>query len=1217
MTIRFVKLLLTFILVVSAQPYLAQTLSDGVLESSIFDSQGISKEDIQTYQEKQKTYDINGNIISDNKEVLNTENSNIRFMESSQNQSQKSNISVLRKYFYSLTGELLDVYGESEFKQGQEFNLLFFNIIGRGYQLAPGDVIQVKITGLQSLSDKVQIQSDGTLTLESLAPINVNGLNLDQVSNIILDMIILDDASAKVFVTLKNARLVTVQISGNVNSPRTIAVPAYTPLSRVIAYSGGISQNGSLRNIFLSQPGEKTRNIDFYEFLQNPLPTNDPLIKNNARIFVPNKGPTIAAVGFLGRPGVYELNHNETSMEVSELLKLTGNTFIPPGATLKISYFDQDGKSLSRVVSKKNIINEGEALILDFIETRELNNSQIYGAVLNEYHVTSNEPKSISEVLKGGAVLSSDALTSFALIINRLEDTVEPINLNHALNDDRILLPVGADLKLFSQEEYLSLVNTDPNYSDDIIAAKLTSSNIAEIYVNGIRIAYVAPNSTNSLFGSVSDFYSITPKTVSDFVLIQKSDGIKALSLKKLMTDKNYPSLSRGERLFIFENKFYSDLLQNMRLRSNEMNLNAQNVSNTENNTVDNFETFKLQQEIQKKEDNYLEAINYSRNILQQSNLIQVALDGQLVALLPYKNGITSIEILKELRSRLPKLVNEFAIIQDVNSDLNPMIKNLNYSFDVKNNQELNLISQKAYRSIIKEYELDDEINIIAKAKSGDNIKNLVANIKSSDAVKVYYDGRLELLLSPDYIPKKYKLFEQYYKKSDFYKLYIGLNTKNLDMGTWNFLTYGAEEFFSKASNINLGQSNIVHFFSKDFIRKEFIEKEGMINGVNFNIIANNHTVEPNNGNNNLDGTTDMTVVNDINTNFEIDKNLSDNQVSNNNNLLVNHHIEIMSNSLRKISGSVRFPGSYPVADKINLTDFISTAGLIENTSKSNIQIIQAIKQKDRLVRAKPKVININDSDLKNITLSGIYALDVPLAINDAITGVIELKGEVLRPGNYSFTRAETLSDIIKRAGGISDVSFPLGAVLQRKSLKEQEKETNGILADQMESSILTLAQSSLEDAGGQVQVLLSYANKLRIQPTLGRMTLNILDESLTNPIFLEDGDKLTIPKRPSHVTIVGSVQRTTVAAYKRDKNFYEYLQSAGGATKIADIRKAYLLLPNGESLKLNKSTLIPVGSVIIVPPKLDRLSILGTTDVISRVLGNITDSILSIQNVD
>jgi len=139
----------------------------------------------------------------------------------------------------------------------------------------------------------------------------------------------------------------------------------------------------------------------------------------------------------------------------------------------------------------------------------------------------------------------------------------------------------------------------------------------------------------------------------------------------------------------------------------------------------------------------------------------------------------------------------------------------------------------------------------------------------------------------------------------------------------------------------------------------------------------------------------------------------------------------------------------------------------------------------------------------------------------------------------------------------------------------------------------------------------------LRNQPTVGRMALNILEDKPSNPIFLEDGDILTIPKRPSHISVVGSVQRSTLATYVQGLNYIDYLQLAGGVTKVADIRKAYLLLPSGQSRNLSKSTVIPVGSTIIVPPKLDRLSILGGTDIISKVLNNISSSILSIQNVD
>jgi NADH:ubiquinone oxidoreductase subunit F (NADH-binding) len=122
---------------------------------------------------------------------------------------------------------------------------------------------------------------------------------------------------------------------------------------------------------------------------------------------------------------------------------------------------------------------------------------------------------------------------------------------------------------------------------------------------------------------------------------------------------------------------------------------------------------------------------------------------------------------------------------------------------------------------------------------------------------------------------------------------------------------------------------------------------------------------------------------------------------------------------------------------------------------------------------------------------------NIPLAYNDAITGVIKVEGEVLNPGNYSFTRSETMQNIIKRAGGLTDVAFPLGAVLQRESTKDLERETNKILADQLDASILNLAQSSLEGAGDQVKVVLGYANQLRIQPTTGRMAVNILEDNI------------------------------------------------------------------------------------------------------------------------
>jgi protein involved in polysaccharide export with SLBB domain len=318
---------------------------------------------------------------------------------------------MLMRYFYALIGEDLNIYGSNEFNQPQDDSLLFFNTIGKNYQLAPGDTIQITITGLSPSNENYQVMNDGTITLENVYPLNVNNLNLNQVSKLVLDKILLDDASAEVFVRLNNARLVTVQISGNVKSPRTIAVPAYTPLSRVIAYSGGISDSGSLRNISLSQIGETTQTVDFYNFLQNPSSKIDPLIKNGARIFVPFKGPTVAVTGFVNNPGIYELPNDKSEISIKNLLSITGTSFLPSGAELKISYFDSSGQIATRLAVKNESLKEGEALQIGFIETRDLNISKVSGAVLKDFEIKTNTPLSIKEVIKDGAVLSLDAYT--------------------------------------------------------------------------------------------------------------------------------------------------------------------------------------------------------------------------------------------------------------------------------------------------------------------------------------------------------------------------------------------------------------------------------------------------------------------------------------------------------------------------------------------------------------------------------------------------------------------------------------------------------------------------------------------------------------------------------------------------------------------------------------------------------------------------------------
>ena len=160
------------------------------------------------------------------------------------------------------------------------------------------------------------------------------------------------------------------------------------------------------------------------------------------------------------------------------------------------------------------------------------------------------------------------------------------------------------------------------------------------------------------------------------------------------------------------------------------------------------------------------------------------------------------------------------------------------------------------------------------------------------------------------------------------------------------------------------------------------------------------------------------------------------------------------------------------------------------------------------------------------------------------------------------------------------------------------------------------MSQSERDGAGAQIEAILLFASQLRSLEVQGRLSVNVTLEDPYSPVFLEQGDTLFIPKRPAHVSVIGSVQKDTVARYSSKKYLADYLANAGGVNKIADLGQAYILLPNGESISASRSTLIPAGSVIVVPPKTDRLNALGLADIVARVLGNIATSVLAINNV-
>ena len=1097
-------------------------------------------------------------------------------------QSRASNAreeeSVIQRYYSILTRDDLPIYGAAEFGQSQDTQLLFFNTMGKDYRLAAGDVLRVTLRGLTESDASYKIGRDGNLILPALPPFSVAGLSIAKAETKLLDVLRYDDASATVYMSLETARLITVQVSGAVKTPRTVAVPAYTPLSRVLAYAGGIKPTGSLRNIVLRDRDGNVNQVDFYDFLQSPEGADDPLVTDSSRVFVGNQGNTIAAIGFVARPGIYELPEGTASLPVGSILELTGTRILPPGLELEALYFDESGLAQSREVSRSSILKAGEVLSIRFLPTRLTDIIRVRGAVLEEYQIATVKPLSVSEILRGGAILSEDASRDIALVIGE-KDTSKVIDLERALEDPKFTLSPGDVLHVFTPTDLRDIARANVNSSDSNVLLGFVEAESAELFLNGSRISFLPLSAEDAFKDILRPFYRLTPQTSLDLAILEDDSGsARAVSLRSLLLSSAPFVVSAGDKIHLFENQF---LAISADVLTSEPTLGAGVVTSTST------------QEIVTQKDNEATWTEFSQ-LITRAGVMRVFIDDSLRALLPSSENPTLALILDTLGFDGSRRFSDLVSVERLTSDNRNILELKSIAGNLESRLPEKTRSVTIYSQSGREALLDKP--------SSAQFEKL-----TSEALNLYIDGEQVQLAAPSDLLIPDSEISQELSSQDIYPL------------------FAIHEYFDDTEQFWTKGAVSVSNLRSDFFANRIVP------GDRITVFTRNflfELVNPGSGSDALQQLTGLQMAgSDIEEEVqsESQRRLGEQRPANAEQLAqkdasapeTSAYLQFILSVSRYVSGAVERPGYYPVAGSVTLSQLLSAAGeLTKNADTARVEVVMQKVNGGKIVSDGIKRVDFTKSGASSLRLRGRYSVNVPAFINDVATGLVTLAGEVQRPGEYLISRDDTLHDLIARAGGFTGVAYPLGAVFTRESLKDSQRESNIVMADQLEQSVLQVASSDVDGAGEQVTAILKYAGQLRSQGVTGRLSVNVVLPDVSGPVYLQSGDTLTIPKRPSHVSVIGSVQKDTVASYSAGKRLSPYLAAAGGATRTADLKRAYILLPNGESTPADEESIIPPGAVIVVPPKTDRLTVLGLTDLVSRVLGNIATSVLAINNV-
>lgn len=310
--------------------------------------------------------------------------------------------------------------------------------------------------------------------------------------------------------------------------------------------------------------------------------------------------------------------------------------------------------------------------------------------------------------------------------------------------------------------------------------------------------------------------------------------------------------------------------------------------------------------------------------------------------------------------------------------------------------------------------------------------------------------------------------------------------------------------------------------------------------------------------------------------------------------IIIPSKFELREGAFIKIVGEVNQGPEVNLPYTSNLTvedAIIRSGGFKESAATSQIEIVRR-KRDVNVQSATAQIADIFLFDVnRDLTLDANdsrFVLEpydevlVRPASNYQPQTFVTFQGEIVSPGLYGIkSKDEKLSDLIKRAGGLTAQAYINGATLLRKiTLSDEEIEQR----NKALSEIADDAKKGTFEGGG-----IAKDKQEAIGIDLGRILRN---PGGKEDIILQDGDVIDIPKRLETVRLQGELLFPTTVKYRSGSSFMDYISQGGGFTRMSLKRKSYVIYPNGSIDRTRKFLVFNIypkvepGSEIHVPQR-------------------------------
>ncbi|MBI1330631.1 MAG: hypothetical protein GC166_12110 [Alphaproteobacteria bacterium] len=339
---------------------------------------------------------------------------------------------------------------------------------------------------------------------------------------------------------------------------------------------------------------------------------------------------------------------------------------------------------------------------------------------------------------------------------------------------------------------------------------------------------------------------------------------------------------------------------------------------------------------------------------------------------------------------------------------------------------------------------------------------------------------------------------------------------------------------------------------------------------------------------------------------------------------------KVLSDYRAELTGAVRDPGVFLIAPNTTLDELISAAGgLTTNADTSTFEVTStkidnATGQSD----TRRSFLRLPVEEYKTVMVQPGDSIQFRQVYSNRTEGTVTITGQVRYPGTYQLLRGERLSQVLVRAGGLTDIAYPYGAVFQRETLKQQEALGYQRIADELQRQFVSATVSPMgsQQSGteaGALALTEKFITEIRSRKPVGRLVV-IADPSALaaqpqrDPL-MQAGDAIYVPQRPDSVSVLGEVQQPGNYPFASDADADDYVREAGGVTQNAKESMTFVVYPDGRAIAVSESWIsfnrdkIPPGSTIYVPTDLTPYRWLPLVSSLGSILKDFAVSAASI----